>query len=250
MTHLLPARAARPSLLALIAAVLLSAVGGLAGPATAAAAPTADLSATIVDFGYVRTGTVAERTVTLTNNGDATLTMTGTVSTNSSALTVLGSSAPLPAGESRTITFRFAPTSTWGAAYTTLRLNTNAPGGSPTGVRQIQAAGSGAAPVLSASSNVFIGQTAVGQTRGSYVTVSNQGNWPLTISAATVVGTHAAEFSVDAAAALASPIPPNQSRSIAVTFSPTSTGSKSASLQLTSDATTAVTTIPINASGT
>ena len=250
MTHLPSASATRPPLLALFAAFLLSLAGAAVQPALAAAGPTADLSSTFVNFGYVQVGTVAERTVTLTNNGDAPLVISSSImSTNTQAITVSTSSTGnLAAGASRTITVRFAPTGPVNASAV-LTTYSNAPG-QP---RQIQVAGVGAQPVLTTSGYpygpYFGGNVAVGASATGYVTVSNNGNAPLIISAVTVAGPDAARFTVNAASALATPIQQYGSRTISVTFTPDAPGARTASLQITSNSTTPVTVVPLNATG-
>lgn len=250
MTHLLPAaRTTRTPILALLAAVLLSALGAGVGPATAAAAPGAVFSTNVVDLGYVRVGTVAEQTFTLTNNGDATLQIySQTMSTSTMALTVTGdSSGPLAAGGVRTFTVRYAPTQGENASAV-LRLYSNAPG-SP---RTLQIAAVGARPVLSVNTgpyNPYFGTVPVGSTSTAALTINNSGNAPLTVTGATITGADASEFSVNTSSATAAPIQPYGSKTIYVTFAPGSTGAKTASLQINSDSVVPVNPIALNGTG-
>ncbi len=70
--------------------------------------PQRDLSASAIDFGDVRPGTAAERTLTVTNSGTADLTFTSVSA--SGGFTVSGATTPLAAGASRAFTVRYAPT--------------------------------------------------------------------------------------------------------------------------------------------
>ena len=249
MTHPRSLSLARTSLLAILAAFLLSIVGA----APAAAAPAIGLTATTTNFGYVPVGTVVDSTVTLTNTGDATLTnLSVTFMTSSQQMTVIPPSTPpnpsadLPAGQSRAFTVRYAPTTRTSASLQ-FRVASSALPASAT--KQLYFGGAGAGAVLTAPSNQFVGMANIGATTTNTLTIRNQGELPLVVTGATLTGANAADFSVDASAATASPIPPNGTRTITISLTPSAAGYRNASLQIASNSVPAASAIPIYGQG-
>lgn len=91
------------------------------------AQPDIDVQPTALDFGNVTVGSMADRTLTVRNVGNAPLTVTG-MSIDNPRFTVVSPSAPftVSAGGQQAVTVRFAPTAV-GAQNGTLRLQSNDP---------------------------------------------------------------------------------------------------------------------------
>jgi hypothetical protein len=152
----------------------------------------------------------------------------------------------LAPGEQTTIRVRFAPGSV-GPKMGQLEIASNDP---DEGVVTVPLLGTGAAvPEISVSTmDVDFGTVTVGQSTTEGATVTNTGEADLTISAVTVVGPDAAEFTgSDLGGAIT--LAPGESVTGEITFSPTSAGAKSALLRIESDDPTQQATL-IGLSGT
>jgi len=98
----------------------------LSANGTAVARPDVTLSASSLAFGSVRTDRTDTRTLTVTNDGDATLTVSGVSITGSSAFSAPTGGFTLAPDASRNLTVTFAPSST-GAASGTLTVASDDP---------------------------------------------------------------------------------------------------------------------------
>jgi hypothetical protein len=96
--------------------------------------------------------------------------------------------------------------------------------------------------------SISYGSVRIGTTSLRTVTIQNTGTANLVVSAFSITGTNAAMFTTNLT--VPRTITPGGSSSFTVTFAPTSTGSKSATLSLTSNAPTSPTVIPLSGSGT
>jgi subtilisin family serine protease len=105
-----------------------------------------------------------------------------------------------------------------------------------------------AAAVISVNStSLSFSQTVNTTSSAQAITVSNTGNAALTISAVTLTGVDASQFSQSNNC---SSVAAGSSCAISVTFTPTSTGSKSASISISHNASGSPTTIALTGSGT
>jgi len=186
----------------------------------------ATLSSTSLTFPSLQIGqTSPQQTVTLTNNGNATLNLTSSVITGDYAQTNNCPSA-LGVGSVCTYTITFTPTA-GGARNGTLTLTDNAPNSPQT----ISLTGSGYVTTAKISpssltfSNQSVGSTSAAQT----VTITNTGDNPMTVSGATTSGDFAQTNQC-------SSIATNQSCTISVTFTPTVAGSRSGTLIISDNA--------------
>jgi hypothetical protein len=184
------------------------------------------LSSTSLTFPSLQIGqTSPQQTVTLTNNGNATLNLSSSVITGDYAQTNNCPSA-LGVGSTCTYTISFTPTA-GGARNGALTLTDNAPDSPQT----ISLTGSGyvtTATVTPSSltfSNQSVGSTSAAQT----VTITNTGANAMTVSGATTSGDFAQTNQC-------SSIATNQSCTISVTFTPTVAGSRSGSLTVSDNA--------------
>lgn len=197
-----------------------------------------------VSFGNVTVGLTNTQTLTVSNTGTAILSVTqaslaGT-GFNSSGLTLPLSIAP---GASSAFTVGFTPSSagTYSGSITLVSNTLNSP-------LLIPLAGTGISPVTqltTSSSSLSFGSITTGTRATQSVTLTNTGNSSVSISQISEIG---AGFSVNAIS-LPVTLAVGQSISLTVTFAPTTTGSLSGSVTVTSNATNSPTTISLSGSG-
>ncbi|HEY6947042.1 MAG TPA: choice-of-anchor D domain-containing protein [Candidatus Acidoferrum sp.] len=202
-------------------------------------APIVTLSGTSLGFGNQIVGTSsAAQMVTLSNTGTATLTIssiaiTGTNSGDFSQTNTCGAS--VAAGANCSISVTFKPTAT-GARAASVTITDNA-SGSP---QSISLSGTGVAPVVSfggTTSLTFSGQPVGTSSAAQSVILTNTGNAALTINSIAITGTNSSDFSeTSTCPASPSTLAAGANCSIAVTFKPTATGTRNASLSVTDDA--------------
>jgi hypothetical protein len=184
------------------------------------------LSSTSLNFPSLQIGqTSPQQTVTLTNNGNATLNLASSLITGDYAQTNNCPSA-LGVGSTCTYTITFTPTA-GGARNGALTLTDNAPD-SP---QPISLTGSGYVTTTTVSpssltySNQSVGSTSAAQT----VTITNTGANAMTVSGVTTSGDFAQTNQCSSVAT-------NQSCTISVTFTPTLAGSRSGTLTISDNA--------------
>jgi hypothetical protein len=226
---------------------LISCSGVAGDPASSQNPPTGDgsgqlsLNPASLDFGDVTVGNSDTQTVTLTNSGDASLTisqadLTGTDFSVSSLLLTLA------AGQTTTFDVTFAPASS-GSHTGALTLTSDASNSPST----LSLAGNGVVSTggqltLNPASLDF-GDVTVGSSDTQTVTLTNSGTASLTISQADLTG---ADFSVSS---LLVTLTAGQTTTFDVTFAPATSGSASGSLSLISDASNSPTTLPLAGNG-
>ena len=196
---------------------------------TAAMAGTLTGNPTSFSFGNVQDGTSQSQTETLKNTGGENLTITqATISGAGFSYTGLTLPLTLTPNQSTTFSVVFAPT-TAGAVTGTLALTIS--GSSPL---NLALSGTGVTPAtLTANpTSLTFTNVTVGQTQSQTETVKNTGGVNATISQVKASGTG---FSVSG---ITTPVTltPGQSTSFSVTFAPTSAGSASGSVTVTSNA--------------
>jgi hypothetical protein len=195
-------------------------------------------------FGNVSTGTNNSQTITVTNAGSATLTISS-VSVTGAGFSISGISAPVTILAGKNIIFNavFAPT-TNGAASGSISLLSNAPG-SPLSI-SLSGTGVASSKVLGLStSSLSFGNVNDGSSSSLSVAVTNNGNANVTISSVGVTGAGFSSSGVTAGEVLT----PNQSATLTVQFAPTTTGAVSGSVAINSDATNSPSTISTSGTG-
>jgi N-acetylmuramoyl-L-alanine amidase len=158
-------------------------------------------------FGSVTVGTTATRTLTISNSGNATLTVSGITYPSGFSGAWSGTIGP---GGSQNVTVRFAPTSVTSYGGTVI-VN----GDQTSGTNTIAASGTGTtAPtrIISLSGNLAFGSVTVGTTATRTLTISNGGNATLTVSGIS----YPSGFS----GAWSGTIGPGGSQNVTVTFAP------------------------------
>gem|GEM_PF-3114803 len=194
--------------------------------------------------GNILSGSSGTQTLTISNSGDAALNISNiTLSgANAGEFSVSATSLTINAGQSQDVTVTFAPTSA-GTRSASLSITHDAVG-TPTSV---SLSGTGTGPGISVSADLGLGNSVSGSSSSQVLTISNSGDAALNISNITRSGANAAEFSVSATSLT---INAGQSQDVTVTFSPTSAGSKSASLSIAHDAVGTPTSVSLSGTGT
>jgi Abnormal spindle-like microcephaly-assoc'd, ASPM-SPD-2-Hydin len=220
-----------------------------------AAVPAVTLSPTSLAFGNQQTNaTSAAKTVTLTNSGTAALTISSIGLTGSNTgdfaqtNTCPISPSTLAAGANCSISVTFAPSAT-GSRSASVSISDNA-GGSPQG---LALSGTGTAPAvtLSPTSLSFSSQPTGTTSAGQPVTLTNSGTAPLTISSVGMTGSNATDFGQTNTCPLGpSTLAVNGTCTITVTFSPTATGTRTASVSIADNAGGSPQSIALSGTGT
>jgi len=199
----------------------------LSGSGVAAGSLTANPSS--LSFGTVQTNTNKSIQETLTNSGGTTVHISALSATG--AYSVTGATLPitLAAGASTSFNVLYAPT-TSGAANSTLTVTSDASNSS----LAIPLTGTGAtAGSLSAgTSPLSFGTVTVGQSNTLSETVTNNGGSTVTVSQVSATGTGYSVSGVTVPFTLAA----GASKSFNVVFAPTTAGSPTGTLTVTSDA--------------
>jgi hypothetical protein len=214
----------------------------LSGTGTAAQ-PQLSISPPSLTFGNVNVGGSSAQTVMLTNTGNATLTISA-ASASGAGFSINGLALPasINAGANASFTVQFAPTIT-GSATGSVLLTSNAPGSPAT----IALTGTGTQATLSANpSSVSFGSVLVGSNGSQSIILTNSGSASVTISAASATG---AGFSISG---LTVPVTINAGGNTSFTaqFAPTTAGSASGSVSITSNATGSPLTIALSGTAT
>jgi hypothetical protein len=201
------------------------------------------LSPTSINFGHQTVGTTsAPQTVTLTNTGNATLTITKVAVTGPFTQTsTCGSS--VAAGASCTFTVKFKP-ATSGAQTGSISIIDNA-SGSP---QKIKLAGTGTDIRLNPTSLNF-GDQAVGtRSPAKKITLSNKSSVEVTITAISITGTDSENFpeTNNCGASVAA----GASCTISVTFTPSADGQRTADVSVSDDGGGSPQTVALSGTGT
>jgi len=231
---------------ALLVILVTSGCAGVAGKGTTTGVTgaTIEISPRSVSFGNLAVGQSANKTVTLTNSGIDMLTVSG-ISVAGTGFTASGPHLPisLSAGQSASISAVFKPSA--GSAETgTITITSNSDG-SPS---LVALSGSGAtAGALTATPNsIAFGSVAVGSEATQTVQLANTGSEAATISKVAFSGTGVSVSGVTAPMNLAS----GATTKLTVTYKPTSAGTLTGNLSISSNATNPNVVVGINATAT
>jgi hypothetical protein len=210
---------------------------------------TAEITPTPLNFGTLGVGlTSPTKTVTLKNVGTAALTITSIAITGTDpgdfpkTATTCGSS--LAAAATCTVSMTFKPTTT-GARSANLKFTDNA-SGSP---QQVPLSGIGTTAEITPTPLSF-GTLGVGLTSPTKtVTLKNVGTAALTITSIAVTGTDAGDFQ-KTATTCGSSLAAAATCTVSMTFKPATTGSRSANLTFTDNASGSPQQVPLSGTGT
>ncbi|KAA1418928.1 choice-of-anchor D domain-containing protein [Nocardioides humilatus] len=233
---------ARPGSTTARLVALLLVVSGASALAAAPASATVDvqLSTAAMSFGPVTPGPTPEtQTVTVYNTGTENLVVgspaivgadKGTFWPSETCGGGSAGSITLALDESCTIDVHFA-TGSLGSRSATMKIPTTA------GTQSVTLSGSTLTSAIDLAGSGAFDPTAVGSTATRQITVNSTGDLPLDTNEATISGANASQFAIiQDDCALAGQVPSGDSCAITVRFRPTSTGSKTATLSVASDA--------------
>jgi hypothetical protein len=195
-------------------------------------------------FGSVVIGNSNSQTISVSNGGNASLTISQAAATGA-GFSTSGLNAPLTiaAGNSAAFNVVFAPSSS-GSAAGSLALLSNAPN-SPLAI-PLTGTGLAASPLLGASpTSLSFGSVNDGTTNSLNVTLTNSGNANVTISGVNATGAGFIPSGVTAGTMLT----PNQTATLSVAFDPATPGAVTGALTVTSNATNSPATISLSGSG-
>jgi hypothetical protein len=243
---------ARMSALLLLLCATLSISGciGLTGAAkpastssTTPSGPAISVSPTSVSFGSVAVGGTVSQSVTISNSGDASLTVTQ-ASTTASGFSITGAlPMTVAAGKQATFSVVFAPKST-GAVNGSISVVSDA-SATPNTV-SVSGTGVAAAALLNSSApSLSFGNVTTNTSSSQNITLTNAGNSNVTISGVTVTGAKFSASGISGGLILS----PGQHATLNVTFAPSAVGALTGSVAVASNASNSPSTISLAGAG-
>jgi hypothetical protein len=219
-----------------------------AGPAVAK--PAVTITPQAISFAAAGLGsTSALQSITIANSGTAALHISSVQITGTNAgdfgMNNGCTATAYAAGATCTVALTFTPLAT-GARTATLTIKDDAPN-SPQTV-QLTGTGAAAPSVTLSSAAVSFGGVAVGTTSPPQnITVTNSGGAALHFSSVTLSGTNASDFSISNGCT-ASAYPLNTACTVGLTFTPSATGVRTATLAIADDAPNSPQTVAVSGS--
>lgn len=206
-----------------------------------AAAPGVSVSPSLLTFSQVTGTTSSNQTVTVSNTGSATLALSSIVIGGAQAgefakAPASSCGASVAAGASCSVLINFTPAAT-GARTASLTITHNAAGGSSSAA--LNGTGTSTAqPVISVNNNALtFSAQALGSSATQTVTVTNSGQANLVLSSVALSGAQSADYSLSGTCMANANIAVNQSCTLTVQFVPAAVGTRSASVNIASNAT-------------
>lgn len=187
-----------------------------------------------IDFGNVQAGTTAEEVVTISNTGQAELGVNNISlgGTDAAAFTQTNSCTTVAAGESCEVSVTYAPDGE-GDQNAVLSVES---GDTENPVVDVPLTGTSVlAPIpeiVVTPEDVSFGTVMLGETASAEVTISNEGNETLMINAVEIAGSDSSDFMQTNDCTT---VAPEESCAVQVSFTPSATGGRSASLNIASD---------------
>jgi Abnormal spindle-like microcephaly-assoc'd, ASPM-SPD-2-Hydin len=195
-----------------------------------------------INFGNVQVGSSQTQTVTLTNGGSSSVTVSRILASGAGfAVTGLSLPLTLAVGQSASFNATFTPNSA-GSVNGSVAISSNAPNPS----LNIALSGTGVAVGTLAANpaTISFGSVPVGSSLSRSETLTNSGGSSISVSAATVTGAGFGTSGLN----LPTTLSPGQSLTFNVTFTPLTAGSASGTLSLTASG--SVPSLSISLSGT
>ncbi len=228
----------------LVSAGILGGCAGLVNGAKTTIQAAFQVNPTAVNFGNVGVGKKTTQTISVSNTGNTTVSITqATLSNPQFSLTGVTLPMSMATGQSGNFTVGVTPTAT-GTVTGTLTVQGN-DGSAPAVVNLSATAVAAAAQISLSSSSVAFGTVTLNSQGNANLTISNIGGSDLTISQISVTG---AEF---AASGITPPktISAGQSGALSLTFHPTTAGAVTGSVKISSNDTTNP-TVTVSLAGT
>jgi len=197
-----------------------------------------------LSFGSVQAGSSKTASTTATNSGSAAVTISSAaISTKYFTLSAPTLPVTLSAGQSVTLTIKFAPNAA-GNFIGSLSMASTATGS----VTNLDLSGTGTSDgqlTLNPTSESF-GNVMVGQTKSTTLTLTNSGSGPVDVSQVSAVGTG---FQIKG---ISAPLTLNASdtATFTVAFTPQAAGTASGSVTVGSNASNSTLTLPLSGTGT
>jgi hypothetical protein len=211
-----------------------------------APAPQISLSSTNVQFGTVSDGSTGTSSLTVSNNGTADLTIS-LITLSGAEFGVSGIATPktISAGQSATMSVTFQPTVA-GAASGSLAITSNDPN-TPTANVTLSGTGSSTATgqLKASPTSLSFGNVSVGSNATQTITLTNSGTLAVQITGVAASGTGVTATGVTTPLTL----DPAGTATLSVTFAPTTAGSITGSVTVTSSASGSPMTIPLTGTG-
>lgn len=221
-------------------------------PISVTATPLANVSATSLNFGTLYLGGIGIQSVTLSNVGDAPL------SVNTPFLFDVGNGdskefialnlcpANLAAGKSCSILVAFIAGPSYNTQTAILKIMDNSPG-SPQSVNLV-------ANVINPQASfsprsLSFGAQSVQHSASQPVALTNTGTTPLIIAKVVVSGKNAGDYVLSMNGCTGSTLQPNASCSLGITFTPTATGSRTASIVVSDNVNGGTQQVPLSGTG-
>ena len=206
--------------------------------------PQLSITPSSFSFGNVAAGTTDSQTIQLSNTGTAALTVSQ-VSVTGSAFSTSGLTLPLALnpGQASTFNAQFSPTST-GSASGSLTITSNAPGSPVT----MALTGTGVAATLTirlSSNSLSFGNVNTGTSSTQTETITNTGNAIVQITQISVSGSGYSLTGAGTPVGLSA----GQALTFSVIFAPTSAGSATGTVTVTSNAAGSPATISLSGTG-
>jgi len=189
------------------------------------------LSGGVLDFGSVTTGKNKTLSMTVSNTGAGSITVSSiSISNQAFSLSAPSLPATIAAGQSTPVSVVFSPTAA-GAISATVSMVSNA-SNSPTASFTLAGTGVSSGQLDSNPGSEAFGSVTVGKQSSQTVTLINNSPATVNISQATVSGAAFKLSGITPPVALT----PTQSTTLTVTFAPQATGSATGTVTITSDA--------------
>ena len=203
-------------------------------PQTTAANPQLSASPSSLSFGNVATNTSATLSETITSSGSSALTVNSASVTGAGFTLVAGSfPATLNPGQALTLQVKFTPTST-GAATGKLTISSNSASGATAVIALTGTGTTAGTPQLTVSAtSLSFGNVADSSSAALSLTLTSSGSSAVTVNSATITG---AGFSV-IGGSFPLTLNASQSATVKVQFAPTTAGSATGKLTITSNST-------------
>ena len=199
---------------------------------------------TSLSFGSVTVGNKPTLSGTVTNTGGSSVTISQAgISGTGFSLSGIAAPVTLTAGQSANFTVTFAPASAGGVSGS-VTITSNA--SNPTLTIPLSGTGVSVGALASNPTSLSFGSVTVGNKPTLSGTVTNTGGSSVTISQAGISGTGFSLSGITTPVTLTG----GQSANFTVTFAPTSAGSVSGSVTMTSNASNPTLTIPLSGTGT
>lgn len=187
-----------------------------------------------IDFGNVQAGTTAEEVVTISNTGQAELGINNISlgGTDAAAFTQTNSCTTVAAGESCDVAVTYIPDGE-GDQNAVLTIES---GDTETPLVDVPLTGSSVlAPIpeiVVTPEDISFGTVMLGETASAEITISNEGNESLVITGIDISGGNSSDFIQTNDCTT---VAPEEACTVDVSFTPSATGGRSASLDITSD---------------